>query len=132
MDLARWHAIGDARADLQHVRTENEFPARLEMIGVVLHERGAAGHADRRGFERAQEYGRLPVTFSAEAETVGHQTLHRESGQLAQRAEVFEVRGERAVRARGQEITQTQLDARRVPQRLVALAAGTQRRGYAV
>ena len=45
----------------------------------------------------------LPVALAAEAVAVGHQPLHGEARQLAQPAEVLEVRGERpeAARRRG-------------------------------
>ena len=46
MDLQRRFAVGDGRTDFQHVRAENLLALRIEMIGVILHERGAAGQAD--------------------------------------------------------------------------------------
>ena len=57
----------------------------LEMVGVVLHEGGAAGQARRHHLQRAQQHRGLPVAFAAEAVAVGHQPLHGEAGQLAQR-----------------------------------------------
>ena len=67
-----------------------------QVVGVVLHERRAAGQPGRHRLERAQQHRGLPVALAAEAVAVGHQPLHGEAGQLAQPAEVLEVGGERA------------------------------------
>ena len=72
-----------------------------QLVGVVLHERRAAGHAGRHRLDRAHQHRGLPVALAAEAVAVGHQPLHREPGQLAQAAEVLEVGGERAEAAGG-------------------------------
>ena len=84
------------RADLEHVRAEDLLLARDQVVGVVLHERRAAGQPVGDHLERAQQHRGLPVALAAEAVAVGHQPLHGEPGQLAQPAEVLEVGGERA------------------------------------
>ncbi|MNI57728.1 hypothetical protein D3C73_1128090 [compost metagenome] len=38
----RFRLLGDRRADLQHMRADHQIVARLEVIGVILHKRGAA------------------------------------------------------------------------------------------
>ena len=89
------------RADLEHVRAEDLRLARPEVVGVVLHERACrpAAPAPIALTARQQRRG-LPVALAAEAVAVGHQPLHGEAGQLAQAAEVLEVRGEGAEAAR--------------------------------
>ena len=87
--------LGDARADLEHVRAEDLLLAGHQVVRVVLHEGGAAGQAVGDHLEGAQHDRRLPVALAAEAVAVGHQPLDRQAGELTQAAEVLEVRGER-------------------------------------
>ena len=87
---------GDRGADLQHVRAEDLGLARPEVVGVVLHERGAAAGAGAHRLDGGDQGRGLPVALAAEAVPVGHQPLHGQAGELAQPAEVLEVRGERA------------------------------------
>ena len=47
MDLAGRLFRGQRRADLQHVGPQHHGPGRIEVIGVVLHERRAARQAAR-------------------------------------------------------------------------------------
>ena len=42
MHLERWPALGNAGTNLQHVRPQHQVAPRIEMIGVILHERRAA------------------------------------------------------------------------------------------
>ena len=101
--------------------------AGAEVVGVVLHERGAAGadRADR--LDRAQHDRGLPVAFAAEAVAVGHQPLHGQARQLPQSAEVLEVRGERAEAAGGEEARRPTRSGA-VAQRVVPITAGPQLR----
>ena len=85
----------------------------LEIVGVVLHQAGSAGKAGAHDAGDAHQGGRLPVAFRAEAVALGHEPLHREAGQLAQRSEVFEIRGERTEAALFEERSQAQLDRAR-------------------
>ncbi len=102
---------------------EDELLARRHVVGVVLHEGGAAGSPGfRHRLQSAQQHRGLPVALAAEAVAVGHEPLHGQAGQLAQAAEVLEVRGERLEAALLQEGAQAQLDPGRVTQRVVALA----------
>ena len=117
---------GEGGADLEHVRAEDALLSGGEVVGVVLHERGAAGQAGAHDLGGADEDGGLPVALGAEAVAVGHQPLHGEAGELAQAAEVLEAGGERAEPAGVEEGPQAELDRRAVPQRLVPLAAGEQ------
>ena len=97
--------------------------ARNEVVRVVLHERGAAGEPLGDHLQRPQHHRRLPVALGPEAEAVGHQALHGQTGQLAQPAEILEVGRERLQPAPLEERTQAELDARPVAQGLVALTA---------
>src|SRR3954447_12930123 len=63
---------GDRRADLEHVRPEDLLAARLQVVGVVLHERRPAGEARAGDLEHPQQCGGLPVALTAEAVAVGH------------------------------------------------------------
>ena len=56
----------------------------IEVIGVILHERGAALQAGGHDFHRAHQRAGLPVAFGAEAIAVGHQPLRRNARQLRQ------------------------------------------------
>ncbi len=124
VDLDPRPVCGDGRADLEHVRTQDLRGIRAEMVGVVLHERGAAGRAGADRLDRVQHDRGLPVALAAEAVALGHQPLHRHARQLAQPAEVLEVRGERAEATLGQERPQTGFDLGAVAQRLVPITAG--------
>ena len=85
---------GQRRADLEHVRAEDPLRAGRQVVGVVLHERRATGQARAHHLGGADEDRGLPVALGAEAVAVGHEPLHGEPGQLAQVAEVLEVRRE--------------------------------------
>ena len=122
----------EGRADLEHVRAEDQLVAGLEVVGVVLHERGAAGQARAHHLGDAHEHGGLPVALGAEAVAVGHEALHGEAGQLAQRAEVLEVGREGAEVAGLEEGAQAQLDARAVAQRVPLVAVLLKRRHHVV
>ena len=112
------------RADLEHVRAEDLRLARPEVVGVVLHERGAARlRAGAHRLDRGEQRGGLPVALAAEAVAVGHQPLHGQARELAQPAEVLEVGGEGAEPAVEQELAQPGLDAGGVAQRRVPVAA---------
>ena len=94
VDLAARRPGRDARADLEHVRTEDLRLAGTEVVGVVLHERGAAGLALAHDLQDPHERRGLPVALGAEAVAVGHEALHGDAGELSQSAEVLEVRRE--------------------------------------
>ena len=47
VDLQAGAGGGEGRADLEHVRAEDQLVAGGEVVGVVLHEGGAAGQALR-------------------------------------------------------------------------------------
>ena len=83
------------RADFQHVRAEHERVRGIEVIGVVLHERGAAFEPVGHDFHDADERGGLPIAFPGETVAVFHQALHGEAGQLFHAVEVLEGGGER-------------------------------------
>src|SRR5690606_7246422 len=123
-DLERGTLGRERRADLKHVRPEDLLRAGRELVGVVLHEGGPTGQAVAHDLGRADEDGRLPVTLGAEAVPVCHESLDRETRELAQTAEVLEVRRERREAALGEEAAQGELLPRAVAQRLPALAVG--------
>ena len=84
VDLARRPFRGDRGADLEHVRAEHLRAGRRQVVGVVLHERRAAGRPVAHHLHDADERGRLPVAFGAEPVAVGHQPLDGDPGKLLQ------------------------------------------------
>ena len=92
--------------------------------------RGAASAAHL--LDGGQQRRGLPVALAAEAVAVGHQPLHGQAGELAQPAEVLEVRGEGAEPPVEQERAQPGLDPGGVAQRRVPLAAPLELRREAV
>ena len=94
MHLQRRLGRRDARANFQHVRAEHDLVVRLQMIGVILHERRAAFQPARHDLHRADERGGLPIAFGGETVTVRHQALRRDAGQLHQAVQIFKRRGE--------------------------------------
>ena len=136
VDLQAGARGGEGGADLEHVGAEDQLVAGGQVVGVVLHEGGAAGQAGAHDLGGADQDGGLPVAFGAEAVAVGHQPLHGQAGQLAQAAEVLEVGGERAEAAGVEEGAQARARSRRrsaatraVPRR--AAARARRRRGPA-
>jgi hypothetical protein len=122
MHLQRRLAVRDARANFQHVRAEDELVARLQMIGVILHERRAALEAARHDFHRADERGGFPIAFAGETVAVRHQALRREAGQLHQTVQIFKRRGE-TLEFPPSETRATRVRCARLRGRIVALAA---------
>ncbi len=109
-------AGGDGGADLQHVGPQHQVVARLQVVGVVLHEGGAPRQASPHHLEGAQQGRRLPVPFRPEAEALLHQALTGETRQLVQAIEILEGGGEGAEAAVGEELLHPQLLARRLIQ----------------
>ena len=85
-------ALGHGRIDLGHVGLEDAVLARDQVVGVVLHERGALGGrvAGRHDLHEAHHRGRLPVALGAKAVALLHEALNRERRQLLETAEVAE------------------------------------------
>ena len=82
----------DGRGDFQHVGTHVELVARLEVVGVILHQGGAALKAVTHHSADAHQHGGLPIAFGGEAPAVlGREALRTDARQLRQRAEVLEV-----------------------------------------
>ncbi len=100
-----------------------EVVVAREVVGVVLHERGAAGEAGGHDLHGADHRRGLPVALPAEAVAVGHQALDGESGELLEAVEVLERVGEGDEAAVGEEPAQAELDPRAVAQALRAVAA---------
>ena len=84
------------------------------------------GSALRHHLEHTQQCRRLPVPLAGEPVTVRHQALDGDAGQLAQAAEVLEVRGERGEAAVVEEGPQAQFLAGGVAQRLAPIPARSQ------
>jgi hypothetical protein len=102
----------------------SNLPAALrQVIGVVLHERGAAQLALGHHLHRPHQRHGLPVALAGEAVAVGHQPLRREARQLPEAVQVLERVGEALEAARLEEGAQAELELGAVEQRLVALAA---------
>ena len=78
---------------------EDAVLARDEVVGVVLHERGALGVRVVGGHDlhEAHHARGLPVALGAEAEALLHEALDGEGRELLQGAEVTEVVGEGVV-----------------------------------
>src|SRR5579872_3703093 len=75
VDLAGRFAVGNGFADLEHMRAEDEVIARFEMIGIIFHERIAAGQAAAHHLHGADKGSRLPVSFTGESVTATHEPL---------------------------------------------------------
>ena len=129
MDLARRTRPGDRGAHLEHVGAEDLLLAGREVVGVVLHERRAAGESCPHRLHHPHERGRLPVALAGEAVAVGHQPLHGEARKLLQPVQVLEGVGERFGAERVEQPAQSRLDPRRVAERLAPRAAGRELRG---
>ena len=106
--------------------------AGREVVGVILHERGAAGQVSGHDFHGAEQRAGFPVAFGAEAVAVGHQALDGESGQLLQAVQVFESGGEALEAAGFEKGAESEFNACAVAERRMARAAFAQRRGDAV
>ncbi len=123
MDLELWPAGRDRLADLEHVRAEDHVTCAIEVVGVVLHERHAAGQTGAHDLHRPNHGGRLPVALGAEAVPVAHQSLDGQTRQLGQAVQILERRREGAEAAVGQEASQPELDPGAIAQGLGAVAA---------
>src|ERR1700761_5610830 len=80
MDLAGHGAIGDRFTDLEHMGAEDHLVTRFEMIGIIFHERIAAGETAAHGLHGADESGCLPIPFTAESKAMGHESLRGDAG----------------------------------------------------
>ena len=130
VDLARRAAAGDRRADLEHVRAQHLGHGIAEVVGVVLHERRAAGQAVAQHLEDPDQRGRLPVALGPEAVAVGHQPLDadaRAAAAGAPRSSNVSVNAPNA--AVVEERPEARLDAGGAAQRGVPVAAGPQAGG---
>jgi hypothetical protein len=105
---------------------------RIQVIRVVLHERGAALEVGADDLHGAEERGGFPIALGAEAVAIGHQALHREPGQLTQTVEVFKRRREALESAVGEKRPQPELNAGAVAQRLVTRSPAAERFGDGV
>ncbi|MNM98970.1 hypothetical protein D3C81_1115180 [compost metagenome] len=108
---------GDGGAHLQHVGSQYQVVARLQVVGVVLHEGGATRKACPHHLDGAQQGRGLPVPFGPEAEALLHQALAGQPRQLVQAVEILEGGGEGAKTAVGEEFLHPQLLARRLVER---------------
>src|SRR5699024_4910313 len=132
MDLQSGPTRGQRGADLEHMRTEDLLRALFEVVAVVLHQAGAAVEAVAHHLGDADEHAGLPVALGAEAVAVGHEPLHGQTGQLPERAEVFEGVGERRGIVGLEESADRGFLPGRVPQRLGEVGARTQLVGAVV
>ena len=121
-------ADGQRRRDLEHVRAEDPLVPRDQVVGVVLHQAGAARQPDAHDVGDPHQDRRLPVALGAEAVPLGHQPLHGQAGQLLQRPEVLEVGGEGAEAAALEERAQAELDGGAVAQGRVPVPTGQELR----
>ena len=116
MNLQLWLAGGDGLANLQHVRAEHLVPFRREVVGVVLHEGGAALEIRGDDFHRAKERACFPIAFATEAVTIGHEALNGEARELLETVQVLKVCGEALEIAIFEERAQTEFDSRPIAQ----------------
>ena len=132
MDLARRPAGGDRRTHLEHVRPQHLRVVRVEVVGVVLHERRAALEARAHHLQDPEQRRRLPVALRSEPVTVGHEPLDGDPRKLLQPVQVLERVGERREASGLEQRPQASLDPRGRAQRLAPLASLGQRRGDVV
>ena len=126
VNLERRLGGGDRRTDFEHVRAQNLMPIGREMVGVVLHERCAAGQPFAHDLHRPHERGGLPVALGAKAVTIRHQPLRSEPRKLPKPMQVLEGRREAVEPASLEERAQSELEPGAVKERLVTLAASAQ------
>ena len=126
VNLERRLGGGDRRTDFEHVRAQNLMPIGREMVGVVLHERCAAGQPFAHDLHRPHERGGLPVALGAKAVTIRHQPLRSEPRKLPKPMQVLEGRREAVEPASLEERAQSELEPGAVKERLVPLAAFAQ------
>ena len=81
----------DGGAHLQHVGPQRDLLAGLQVIGVVLHEQGAALQALGHLLHDGGHAGHLPVALAAVADAVGHHVLAGQAGELLHAVQVLEV-----------------------------------------
>ncbi len=93
------------------------------VVGIVLHERHAAGQTIGHDLKRAHERGRFPIALGGEPVALGHQPLHRHAGQLAQPVQIFKCGGKALEAAFLQKHAQTEFDFRALAQRFMPRAA---------
>ena len=89
----------------------------MQMIRIILHERGAAGQTGRHDFHRPHKGGGFPIAFAGEPESIRHQPLRGQTRQLDKAMEILKRGGKTLKAAFGQESTQPQFDARRLADR---------------
>ena len=110
MDLACRPAVGDRRADLEHVGAQDLRSVRTQVVGVVLHEGRPARQAGRHDLHRPDEQRRLPIAFGTESVAVSHQPLNGDPRELDEVAQVLERVGEGTEAAGLQEVAESDLD----------------------
>ena len=127
MDLDARLALRDRRADFEHVRAEHHRTPALEVVGVVLHEAGAAGQAVGHQLHRAHQCSSLPVSLCAKAKVIHHQSLDRETRELCEAVQILEVGGEAFEIALFEKMPQPCLNAGPLTQGLILAASTAQR-----
>ena len=132
MDLDARAGVRQRGAHLEHVGAQDHLGALDEVVGVVLHERGAAGQPLPHDLRGAHENRSLPVPLGAEAIAGLGQALHGQAGELTEPAEVLEVGREGLRPALLEEGTQRNLLAGGVAQRFRAIPTGGQLGGHVV
>ena len=77
-------ALGDGRADFQHVRFQNTLFAVHQIVGIILEHRSTLCifHSGSHHLHQADHGSNFPVTFRAEAIAFFHQTLDGKSRKL--------------------------------------------------
>ena len=81
-------------ADLQHVGAQAVLLALHQVVGVILHEGGAAVLTLGHGLHDRGHRGDLPVALAAIAVALRHQVLGGQAGQLLHAVEILEGVGE--------------------------------------
>ncbi|MFM1944673.1 MAG: hypothetical protein RI897_3655 [Verrucomicrobiota bacterium] len=98
--------------------TEDFHAVGGEVIGIILHEGGSAWQVSGHDLHGADEGGGFPIAFGGEAESVGHESLSCEAGELWQSVEVFEGGGESFKLALFEEFSEAEFSASFVEQGL--------------
>ena len=121
MNLDSWLLTRNCWANLEHVSAEHHGRTWAEVVGVVLHERGATAGRGHALQNRTKGTG-LPVSLASETIAVGHKPLNCKAWQLPELAKVFEVARESVKVARLKNRAQRDFDFGPVDQRIVASA----------
>jgi len=94
MDLQRRFAVGDGRADFQHVRAEDLLVLRIEMICESSMNEVPPGRPMAMTFIARNSAAVFQSPSAPKAVAIGHEPLGGNAGQLRQPAQILKRGGE--------------------------------------